>query len=666
MMRKLNKKKVSRRGAILVTVVFVLAFATIFIAAAMTLTQATRKRVYTQAESNQARLTVTSVAESWYRALEKCEFSDSALLSLCKANDTIHVKASASANDVPGLETENTNSTTNFTTVKFYRSANVTGATKDEEYTYVADFSTHIDGQVENVRAYLTYTPPTKSGGGKPFSTQIDVNGEFNENNLRLVGDGKTPTDDKNLDNIFLVRQGATSTNSSFSSHSTMVYCDGKVKFQDERIYSPDIIFLSGAQLTASNNYVGVNGGGVNLFFFGDKGEDIADGNTSGNNFHGSGKTFYLCNRTNVSDWTNQGTGIYINEDGTRADGGTDLGETFKKKVQKYASYNTSYKKNGKDTYPTTDEFLGSASSLGLKKTAPSTATELSLATFLRNNCYQNKHSASDPGYVPAGTYRFTSDGFDYDNGPEHNNGDHGFGPTVPFVMVLKGGSTYRFYFKGNTTFGLMHVIFIVDHPDKDNPVVFILEDKAKVYWPGKPSGTVSNGNVGGNGILAVEGRNKDGAETAYNFVINDVYGKNYSGATKFEDTQSKGYSFRHDGKNEPCAMIIGMGHNTLSFDKNMIMEAFIGLFNEDYKTKKQSIIGFRNGDNCVFYGRLMTDGFGFDTSGDSGGNGITNPACPGSSTMGGKKPDIEPVVTCFKLKSMIYYYNLGNKTTGG
>ena len=37
-MRKLNKKKGSRQGAILVTVVFILAFAIIFIAAAMMLT----------------------------------------------------------------------------------------------------------------------------------------------------------------------------------------------------------------------------------------------------------------------------------------------------------------------------------------------------------------------------------------------------------------------------------------------------------------------------------------------------------------------------------------------------------------------------------------------------------------------------------------------------
>ena len=160
MMRKFNKKKAAKRGAILVTVVFVLAFATIFIAAAMMLTQATRKRVYTEAENNQARLTVTSVAESWLHALQKCEISDSAILALCKAGaggtgTPVRVKASATSNTIPGLETENTSSTTSFTEVTFTRSPNKTGASKDEEYTYIADFSTHIDGQVENVRAYI-------------------------------------------------------------------------------------------------------------------------------------------------------------------------------------------------------------------------------------------------------------------------------------------------------------------------------------------------------------------------------------------------------------------------------------------------------------------------------------------------------------------------------
>ena len=245
MMRKFNKKKAAKRGAILVTVVFVLAFATIFIAAAMMLTQATRKRVYTEAENNQARLTVTSVAESWLHALQKCEISDSAILALCKAGaggtgTPVRVKASATSNTIPGLETENTSSTTSFTEVTFTRSPNKTGASKDEEYTYIADFSTHIDGQVENVRAYLTYTPPTSTGGGKPFSTQIDLNAEFGQNNLEIVGDGKAQGD---LDNIFLIRRIVF-----FISVIFHIHCGDQFSLQ--RSYSIDVVLrlhLSGA-----------------------------------------------------------------------------------------------------------------------------------------------------------------------------------------------------------------------------------------------------------------------------------------------------------------------------------------------------------------------------------------------------------------------------------
>ncbi len=116
-MRKLNKKKGSRQGAILVTVVFILAFAIIFIAAAMMLTQATRRRVYEEAESNQARLTVTSVAEAFYRSIQKCEFDDSRIINLCKGPSTIHVEASSTAQKVPGLEDEGTTSTDSYTTV---------------------------------------------------------------------------------------------------------------------------------------------------------------------------------------------------------------------------------------------------------------------------------------------------------------------------------------------------------------------------------------------------------------------------------------------------------------------------------------------------------------------------------------------------------------------
>ena len=652
MMRKFNKKKGSRRGAILVTVVFILAFAMIFIAAAMMLTQSTRKRVYTEAESNQARLSVTSVAEAWYRAIKKCEFKDADILAICKANSgsgtTIRVKASATANTVPGLETEGTTNNESYTTVKLYRSPNVAGATKDEQFTYYADFSTHIDGQVENVRAALSYTPPIEINNGAPFSTQIDLNGKFGNNNLEVVGQGKDPDD---LDNVFLVRKGGHSTDSSFSSYATLIYCDGDVSFQDEKMYAKDVVFLSGARLKSDSNASGHIDTGAskveNWFFFGDNGSTSIAADTEARNFSGgSGYNFYLCNRSNSTNWTKNGTVVNINADGTRKDN-QGVTDAFKKKVQKYASYNASYKKDGTEAFPTTDVFLTSAKKkLGLNsKTHPSSVSGTSLGSFLTTynfKTYQNT--------VPGGTYVFTSDGSD------KNETHPGLGAKEPYVMVLKGSDTYRFWFKG--TFTPKNVVFIIDKPDPSNPALFLLEDNAKLTWSAD-----DNGKTGGNGILSVEGRDKSGnnGKNAYDFVM----GITANTPRDFENTASKGYSFRYDGKNEPCAMIIGMGHNNVKFNKQILMEAFIGLFNDSYNDdgSPKSVLSFGNGDKGTMYGRIMTDGLGFNN--DQGS--ILYPASPAASSLPGPNPDMEKVVTAFSLKSMVYYYNLGsNNQTGG
>ena len=651
MMRKFYKKKAGRRGAILVTVVFVLAFAVIFIAAAMVLTQATRKRVYTEAESNQARLTVTSVAESWYRAVQMCEFSDQDLLDLCTAKTELRVYASATADQVPGLENEGATSasTDNYTTVTLYRTPNSTGAVKDEDYTYVADFSTHLDGQVENVRATLTYTPPISDKKGAPFSTQIDLNNKFSQNNLEVVGEGK---DD--LDNIFLVRKGGKNVNSSYSSYATMVYCDGDVAFKADKLYSEDIVFLKGARLAPLTDSTHFDGGKVkNLFFFGDNDESISTG-TKGN-FNPTGLNFYLCKRS-VGDtsWVSGGNVVYINADGTLKNGGAVFADTatndaFVKKVKKYASYNVSYKSGGTNEYPTTDEFLSSSSKLGLtSKTAPTSGykSKGSLVSFLTSQCYQKNGGK----FVEPGTYVFDADGsYDCNGGEAHP----GMSAKEPYVMVLDGTKKYKFWFKklsGDASYEMFNVVFIIHKPSPSNPALFLLESGAKIRWPG--TNLSSNSKVGGNGILAVQGRNFDNAQEAYDY-IHGVWNSNLDNVQKFENG-GKGYSKYYNGSNEPCAMVIGMGKNTFALDKNIIMEAFIGLFNESYGSTAQSHFTYRNNDKGAMYGRLMTDGYD-----DSDTGSVKMPACPGSSNMDAPDPDMKKLVTCFSLKSMIYYYGI-------
>ena len=653
MMRKFNKKKGSRQGAILVTVVFILAFAIIFIAAAMAMTQATRKRIYEEAESDQARLTVTSVAESFYRAIMKCEFDDDVIINLAKNSKEIRVQASSSADIIPGLETVNSPSTVSYTTCNLYRVHKAGEGTTDDDYKYFADFTTHIGDQVENVRAELSYIKPKATKGSAPFSTQLDLNSKLNENNFELVGDGK----ENDTDNIFLARKGSNVEDSDFSSYSLMVYCDGEICFTEEKFKSDDMVFLAGAKLKAAHDkYSGhwdkANTKIKNLFFFGDstKPSIAVDDDTSGAFGGASGLKVYLCNRSDNSTWTKNGTVYYIDEDGNK-DGGTNTPpttEAFKNKVQKYAKYNAKYKKGGTNAFPTTDDFLtssgSSASKLGLSTKTPSSYTEKSMKDFLNEQCYKKKN-----GYVASGVYRFTSD--ESDKAMGHPGMDN-----EPYIMVLDGSKDYKFWFKG--TFTLYDVIFIIDKPDKEHPVLFVLEDGASISWPG--GGNASNGSVGGNGILSVEGRDKEGAEKAYKYV-KEVLGKNYKGTKYFEKESDGKYSKYYDGVHEPCAYIIGMGNNDLKFDRKIILEAYIGLFNDEYPDNKvNSHVAFRNGSNKpgeeeAVYVSIMTDGLNF--SGDSGH--ILLPATPSSSSLPAPNPGIKKKVSGFTLKTMKYYYGI-------
>lgn len=648
MMRKFNKKKGSKRGAILVTVVFILAFAIIFIAAAMSLTQMTRRRIYQEAESSQARLTVTSVAEAFYRAVNKCEFDDADIIALCKGPTTIRVQASANADTVPGLENVGTSSTESYTTVKFSRTHHAGAATTDDDYTYYADFSTHIDGEVENVRAELSYVTPPTNKNGAPFSTQIDLNTKFGNNNMEVVGDGK----EGDPDNIFLVRKGSANNNSSFSSVATMVYCDGEVTFKDELFKSTDVVFLQGAKLkTGDSGHFSSSSSVKNFFFFGSGTEPISNETSRGNFSASSNWNFYLCGRTNVGNWTSGGNVVEINANGTKKDGtavfsNATTNKAFVEKVQKYAQYNSQYKADGTNQFPTTSEFLSSAGQIGnnkvTSKTAPSSATYSgSLGNFLTTYCWQNKNAA-----LTSGTYVFTSDGSDT------NMSHPGISNNEPYVIVLEGGKKYQFWFKGGVTFELFKVVFIVNDPKPSYPVLFLLESGAKVYWPG--SGNKSNGRVCDNGIFAVEGRKFSTAEDTYKFIVNEqLNNKKPQKPCDFENS-GKGYSSRYDGKNEPCAMVIGMGNNVFALDKNIIMEAFIGLFNDSYGSTAKSKFTFRNNDGGVFYGRVMTDGYD-----DSDSGSMKNPASPGASSLPSPNPPIKKMVTGFSLNSMKYYYGI-------
>lgn len=64
-----NTSSKSKRGSMLVLVLIIMVVGLVFIASALMITNVARTRYYEDAESSQARLTVASVAESFYQAV---------------------------------------------------------------------------------------------------------------------------------------------------------------------------------------------------------------------------------------------------------------------------------------------------------------------------------------------------------------------------------------------------------------------------------------------------------------------------------------------------------------------------------------------------------------------------------------------------------------------
>ena len=108
-MRKTNKKLSKlvddKSGVILVTVIFIVAMALIFITTALTITIANRQRIYTNAKSDQARLTVTSLSQALWQAIYSQQINDDMLYDLAKGSTGNGSLVTFECSDIPGMGT---------------------------------------------------------------------------------------------------------------------------------------------------------------------------------------------------------------------------------------------------------------------------------------------------------------------------------------------------------------------------------------------------------------------------------------------------------------------------------------------------------------------------------------------------------------------------------
>ncbi len=106
-MRKTNKKCLKssgkRSGVLLLTILFITAMALIFITTALTITIATRKRIYENAKADQARLTVTSLSQAIWNAIYTQQINDIMLENLARGGASNGTLVQFTASEIPGM-----------------------------------------------------------------------------------------------------------------------------------------------------------------------------------------------------------------------------------------------------------------------------------------------------------------------------------------------------------------------------------------------------------------------------------------------------------------------------------------------------------------------------------------------------------------------------------
>lgn len=638
MMRKI-KRQDNKQGVILITVVFILAIAMIFIAAAMMLTQATRERTYAKAEQSQARLTVTAAAEAFYQALSMQEFTDSNLEALSLGMSASNpIKMVVTDQVVPGMTEDADNCTT------LYLSQETKSGV-----TYIhADFTTTIGDQKENVS--IIFTASTTKPKTGLFTNQVDLNGNFKDEFFTVLGSVPAGMAQPK-DNTVVVRGGWNQEYTGNNLKSNFVFTDGDVYLGHDSNFTGDLIFLNDAVLhLTGENTTQVNSTG-NFYFVGDDNSAAIAAGTEDRKWGSGTFTFLGRSATNsansdyVFNFLNQGGKkvLFIDTNGAwDASLATNISSashdpTISGWASSYAADTSAYAdivNNAKDyssaDYDSTNSFPTATeafSTLGLSQTH--TGNTMSFGNFL-SSCSYNTSGAC----VPAGTYNFTGG---------YNSGEGGYnsGSKIPYVIVLDGTQDYTFYFcaGANNNYIMTGVIFVVINQTKNVTQTMVLEKGVNLTFGGN-----DNWDMAQNGIFSVT-RGLTSAADAYKYIVTDNKLK--------AEFNIDSYSAYYDSKHKPTLFLYGAGNNKLRFGKGGCAEAYIGLFDEDYTVAdaNKSQILFGN-DYHYIYGRIQA---AVISSGRSSAR-LVMPYCPDPTSS-----DPDPytlLVSKYKIYDFRYYYS--------
>ena len=656
MIKRFNKKQGSKQGIILLTVVFILAMAIIFISACMLMTQATRNRMYWKAEQSQARLTVTSAAEAFYQALEVGDFKEADLkkLALGKAAGIFMTAKGTDNKYLPGMSMDLDNCTL------------LSLKAKDDDCSEIyAYLTTTIGEEQESVK--ITFKVKDKATPYGLFQNPVDYNGTTGTINFDDMG--KVMNGSKPKDNFLVVRGGTKTTDASSDIYSNVIFVSGDVTDFVTKLHG-DVVFLEDAKVNATSQNMQYSWSGATVYFAGTN--SYKDSFNAGSNMiqFGGINNLIFANRTcntytqnnkvaesNIISLKIEDNGT-VKQDNSLLPGGNapskpgEYTDDIKDAAAKYASDDFTKKTIG--TFATTNKAFGSVSVNGeaLSTTAPDDYYELS-ASDIKSKYGISLNTATTAKSSQGYTYLGQTDKDDITKIETNINITSGgqFGTnnkSTPTVYFLDGSLDYIIYFSSSSsTYDFNTSYFVVVNPSPDHTQLIVLESGVKV------SISTEQGSGMKFGFLSITRGENSGSPDSYL-----TYLKN--GGLDAEMTASSNhFSTYYDSVQKPAFMVLGAGSNQVNMFKGSVFEGYLGLYNPSSST--QSYIGIYNGPQ-VIYGRILLDGLipiSEDGSYNSWGNvdngQIYMPYCPGPNATG-PKPDVELYQFGYKVVSVDYY----------
>ena len=658
-----SKVKGSKQGIILVMVLLIVAMAMIFISAALLLTNSTRTRLYNNAESGQARLTVTAASEAMYQAIQIQEITDAELKQLAKGS-----YLTLKVNGVAGMGDAADNCTHVHVYEKYKTEKDpITGEPYNCQYIYM-DFTTTIGTSEESVQMILK--GPGPDDDVSLFSNVIDLAGTTGDQNQAQfnIGTGGTGKDD----NMVVIRGSGKKymiDRDNQNIASTHVFVGEKESesidvWLRDSTYTGDLIFFGDYATLHWDLQPKING---NVYFIGKNNKKaFTDVGSASRSFGSSKSTWVFVNRvangdtdrvqamltgkecvllldgdsfddlkwdknnaTNVSGLTDKWTGKDTIKDATGRGGIYGDGKKYndiKKALEDYMS--ATY--TGKGAYPTTTKALGSlATATG--------ATQYSASSFLTNFAYDPNDSKKQV-FLKGGTYRI-SDG---SSGSVAWNTSNKNSKSEMKYIFLDGSDKdgYNIYLASD--YDMTGVMFVLLNGSKKTKCNIILEKNADLSLG---YSNFTNNGYYGTGFVSVSATGYDTPTAFYN-VLDTL---------KMSSRTSSAYN----GSVVPHMFIYGVGNNHITFGSSggaqVVCEAYVGLFEDKYPGT--SVLEFNN-QPVYFYGRIQAPKLIAQTN----SNNNTVRYCPDPNS--GKEDSNEPLKSQFSVYDVIYYYNAGSAET--